>query len=68
MFGFILMAKGETIEFYVKDDRDLRDTWIKHLRHSVVFLDLKENYEIHELLGRGNFAKVHRCTKFGENG
>jgi hypothetical protein len=29
----------------------------------VVLLDLKEDFEIFHLLGRGNFAKVHLCQR-----
>jgi len=63
MFGFILMAKGLMFEFYVKNDRNLRDSWVDAFKHSVVLLDLKEDFDIFELLGRGNFAKVHLCQK-----
>jgi len=32
-------------------------------RDTVVYLDLKEEFELGPLLGRGNFAKVHSCTR-----
>jgi hypothetical protein len=63
MYGFILMAKGQMIEFFVKNDRVLRDEWISAFRFSVVLLDLKEDFDIFDLLGRGNFAKVHLCKR-----
>ena len=61
MYGFILMAKGTMVEFYVKQNELLRDQWIEQLKSSVILLDLKEDFEIFNLLGRGNFAKVHLC-------
>jgi hypothetical protein len=29
----------------------------------VIFIDLKDEFKIGSLLGRGNFAKVHCCTR-----
>ena len=40
------MAKGLMFEFYVKNDRNLRDSWVDAFKHSVVLLDLKEDYDI----------------------
>lgn len=33
------------------------------LKASVIMLDLKEELVIGDLLGKGNFAKVHVCNK-----
>ena len=43
----------------------MRDAWIAALKPSVVLIDLKDDFEIFELLGRGNFAKVHKCSRKG---
>ena len=34
---------------------------------SVILLDLKEELNIGKLIGRGNFAKVHICTRKFDN-
>ena len=62
MYGFILMAKGRTIDFYVESLEE-RELWINSFKKYVVFLDLKEEFTVGKLLGRGNFAKVHLCTR-----
>ena len=62
MYGFILMAKRKTIDFYV-DNLVEREEWVQHLKKSVICLDLKEEFVIGRLLGRGNFAKVHLCHR-----
>ena len=67
MYGFILMAKGTMVEFYVRQNELLRDQWIEQLKSSVILLDLKEDFEIFHLLGRGNFAKVHLCQRKDDN-
>ena len=33
------------------------------LKYIVIFVDLKEDFTIGTLLGRGNFAKVHLITR-----
>lgn len=43
MWGFILMAKGNTIEFYTQEE-DKCEKWIEALKLSVVLLDLKEAF------------------------
>jgi len=37
--------------------------WIEALKDTVIFLDLKDEFLLGPLLGRGNFAKVHSCTR-----
>ena len=60
------MAKGNTIEFY-HHSKEFVDIWIDKLKDSVVLVDLKEDYLIGTLIGRGNFARVHMCrSKVGE--
>ena len=62
MFGFILMARGKTLEFYsVSEDETIE--WIEALKAFVVLLDLKEEVSIGKLLGKGNSAKVHKCER-----
>ena len=56
------MAKGKTIELYT-DNIQQRENWIIAMKRFVVLLDLKEEFSIGRLLGRGNFAKVHLCTR-----
>ena len=63
MYGFILMCKGAMFEFYLKENKLERDEWVHELKKSVILLDVKEDLEFGELLGRGNFAKVHLCTR-----
>lgn len=60
MYGFILMCKGKTHDFYMEDLKK-REEWVSFLKRHVICLDLKEEYVIGKLLGRGNFAKVHVC-------
>ena len=62
MYGFIMMAKGKSIDFYV-DSLELREDWINAIKKHVILIDLKNEFTIHQLLGRGNFAKVHSCTR-----
>ena len=62
LYGFIIMAKGKTMDFY-NDQADVRDNWINGMKRFVILLDLKEEFSIGRLLGRGNFAKVHLCTR-----
>ena len=65
MYGFILMAKGSLFEFYFKENKQERDDWVQAMKSSVILLDVKEDLEFGEMLGRGNFAKVHLCTRKG---
>ena len=66
MYGFILMAKGNTIEFYSQDEK-YSEEWVEALKPSAILLDLKEAFEIKNLLGRGNFARVHLCNRKGDD-
>ncbi len=59
------MAKGNMIEFY-SQDKVMVDDWVQALKFSVVMLDLKEEFQISKLLGRGNFARVHLCNRKGD--
>lgn len=36
---------------------------MEKLKDSVILVDLKEDYTIGSLLGKGNFAKVHMCRR-----
>ena len=67
MYGFILMAKGKKLEFYSVSQMET-NSWIEALKAFVILLDLKEEFAIGDLLGKGNSAKVHKCVrKNGEN-
>lgn len=57
-----MMAKGNTIEFY-HHSKELVDKWIEVLKDSVILVDLKEDYMIAQMIGKGNFAKVHLCKR-----
>ena len=54
------MAKGNQIEFY-HPNKVFVETWIEKLKDSVILVDLKEDYHIGQMIGKGNFAKVHMC-------
>ena len=56
------MAKSKTVDFYV-DTIEKRREWIEAMKKFVVLLDLKDEFAISRLLGRGNFAKVHLCHR-----
>jgi hypothetical protein len=56
------MAKGNSLEFY-HHNKDFVDLWIEKLKDSVVLVDLKDDYLIGSLIGKGNFAKVHMCRR-----
>ena len=62
MYGFILMAKRKTVDLYVENLEE-RELWVSKLKQYVILLDLKEEFVIGRLLGRGNFAKVHICHR-----
>lgn len=62
IWGFILMAKGQFFHFY-HADQSVIDKWLQALKYIVIFVDLKEDFTIGNLLGRGNFAKVHLITR-----
>jgi len=62
MYGFIMMAKGKTIDFFV-ESLDERELWINSLKKFVILLDLKDEFTIGRQIGRGNFAKVHLCMR-----
>jgi len=56
------MARGNLIEFY-HNEQQLIEEWIQHLKSVIVLVDLKEDYQIGSLIGKGNFAKVHLCRR-----
>lgn len=37
------------------------------MKDSIVLIDLKEDYQIQNLIGKGNFAKVHLCKRKKDN-
>ena len=62
LYGFILMQKGLSLQFFAEDEA-VQKEWIEALKSSCILLDVKEEFEIGSLLGRGNFAMVHECTR-----
>lgn len=56
------MSKGNSIEFY-HNNQDHIDKWVECLKDSVILIDLKDDYHIAALIGKGNFAKVHMCKR-----
>ena len=56
------MAKKRTIEFYVENFAEW-EAWVQSLKRFVILLDLKEEFVIGRLLGRGHYAKVHVCHR-----
>ena len=45
IYGFILMARGGTMEFY-HHSKDHVERWIEELKDCVFLVDLKEDYVI----------------------
>lgn len=62
IWGFILMSKGNALEFF-HSQQELIEQWIEALKDSVILVDLKEDYHIGQLIGKGNFAKVHQAKR-----
>ena len=46
-------------EFYTTSDQD-RQTWISNIRDMTEVRKIEDYYDIRELIGTGNFAKVYR--------
>ena len=61
------MAKGNQVELY-HHTKDFVQQWIAALKDSVILVDLKEDYLINQMIGKGNFAKVHLCKRKSDNG
>lgn len=59
------MAKGKRHGFYLLSEQE-QNSWINALKPSVILLDPTENLKIGNLIGRGNFAKVHQCKRLNE--
>ena len=62
IYGFILMAKGNQLELY-HHNKEFVQQWISAFKDSVILIDLKEDYMIGQMIGKGNFAKVHLCKR-----
>ena len=58
MYGFILMAKGNTIEFYSQDEK-YSEEWVEALKPSAILLDLKEAFDIKNL----DKASIKKCRR-----
>ena len=50
------------MEFY-HHNKEHVDLWIEVIKDSVILVDLKEDYIIAQMIGKGNFAKVHLCKR-----
>ena len=50
------------MEFYHHSKEHI-EKWIEALKDSVILVDLKEDYMIAQMIGKGNFAKVHLCKR-----
>ena len=50
------------MEFY-HHNKEHVDLWIEEIKDSVILVDLKEDYIIAQMIGKGNFAKVHLCKR-----
>lgn len=61
------MAKGNQVELY-HHNKEFVQQWITALKDSVILIDLKEDYLIDKLIGKGNFAKVHLCKRKSDSG
>ena len=55
MYGFILLAKSNMIDFYVDNEEDFQ-RWITVMKNFVILLDWKEELKLGPLLGEGHFA------------
>lgn len=56
------MSKGVQMDFY-HHNRKYIDAWIDKLKDSAILVDLKDDYTVGSLIGKGNFAKVHLCRR-----
>lgn len=56
------MAKGNQLELY-HHNKEFVQQWISAFKDSVILIDLKEDYMIGQMIGKGNFAKVHLCKR-----
>ena len=54
------MARSKIVEFYTLTIEE-RDLWIEKLKRFVIILDVRDEYKIGQMIGNGNFAKVHAC-------
>ena len=62
MYGFLLMAKGQKLEFYSYSKIETQE-WIQALKSVVILLDFKEEITIGNLLGKGITSQVHLCQR-----
>ena len=64
-YGFKLMAKGVSHAFYLKNEAD-REQWFIKLSPSVVSVELFEEFRLKSRpLGRGSQAIVYLCRRKG---
>ena len=61
------MSKGNQVELY-HHNKEFVLQWITALKDSVILVDLKEDYLINQMIGKGNFAKVHLCKRKSDQG
>ena len=55
MHGFILMAQGTMVEFYTARQPEQQE-WMEAVKPYVVFVDLKHEFTIGKLIGKGSAA------------
>ena len=65
MYGFLLMAKGKKHEFYNYSQAEIKD-WIQAMKPFTICLNLKEDFRVGPLIGKGKSAKVNRCEHTNE--
>ena len=55
MYSFSLMAKGTVIEFFIPRSTEQRE-WIEAMKPYVILVDLKNEFNIGKLIGKGSSA------------
>jgi serine/threonine protein kinase len=60
------MQKFNIIEFYHHDEQVI-NKWVEILKDQVIKVELKTDYSISTMIGKGNFAKVHLCKRKSDN-
>lgn len=63
VYGFLLIARGKVLDFYARGGREERDEWVEQLKQYVVLLDITDKIVTKNMIGEGNFAKVHLCYR-----
>lgn len=48
-------------------DKLIIETWIKHLKQQTILINLRDYYKVENAIGKGNFARVHKCQRIEDN-